>query len=215
MLVPFRFRTTSTPHATSRRRRGPRGPGAQLVARGEFIDRGATANRRGPGAARFVAHGEAVRAVRALKQGTTVGVAGARTRTRALRAGRACAGARDRCASSFQRACTRSPSRRSVHREPPGFAVADERTEPVKEPDRCAWCFWPARARRRWRRRPEDEAPPPKAVRKGAEDQQSAPGENFATSGPLKTQIRRSRSTRSPWTTPMPTKRRTSRTRTA
>src|SRR6186997_2674331 len=144
----------------------------QLVARGEIRSIAAQLPiAADPDLARFVAHDEAVRAVRALKQGTTVGVAGALGLGRelfaqALRAERATTVPLIVSTSLHVIAIASILFIASL-----GFAVADERTEPIKEPEPMRMVFLVQAG-------PgggggggglKMKTPPPKAERKGIE----------------------------------------------
>lgn len=158
----------------------------QLVARGEIrsiaaqlpiaaapeIHPTAQSPRGGdPWMASFVAHDEAVRAVRALKQGSTVGVAGALGLGRELFA----PGIRAQRSTTLPMIVSTSLHALAVASimfvASLGFAVADERTEPLKDPEPIRMVFLVAAG-------PgggggggglKFKTPPPKAERKGIE----------------------------------------------
>ena len=158
----------------------------QLVARGEIRSIAAqlpiaadpefhpTAQNPGggdPGLAAFVAHDEAVRAVRALKQGSTVGVAGSLGLGRELFA----QGVRAERATTLPLIVSTSLHAVAIASvlfiASLGFAVADERTELVKEPEPVRMVFLAVAG-------PgggggggglKMKTPPPRAMRKGPE----------------------------------------------
>ena len=176
----------------------------QLVARGEIRSIAAQLPiAADPDLARFVAHDEAVRAVRALKQGTTVGVAGALGLGRELFAQGHARGARDdRSADRFNEPARARRRVDPVHREPwlRGRRRAHRAAERTRADAHGVSCA--ARARRRWwRRRLEDEDASAEGDAQGRrKDQQSAAGEESFRrhrSRFRNRQIRRSRSTRS------------------
>ena len=108
----------------------------QLVARGEIRSIAAQLPiAADPDLAWFVAHDEAVRAVRALKQGSTVGVAGALGLGRELFS----QGLRAERATTLPMIVSTSLHVVAIASilfiASLGFAVADERTEPIKEPE--------------------------------------------------------------------------------
>jgi periplasmic protein TonB len=124
-----------------------------------------------PGVASFVAYDEAVRAVRALRQGSTVGVAGALGLGRELFA----PAIRARRSTTLPMIVSTSLHALAVASimfvASLGFAVADERTEPLKDPEPVRMVFLVAAG-------PgggggggglKFKTPPPKAERKGIE----------------------------------------------
>ena len=176
----------------------------QLVARGEIRSIAALLPiAADPDLARFVAHDEAVRAVRALKQGSTVAVAGALGLGRELFA----QGVHAERATTVPLIVSTSLHAVAVASilfiASLGFAVADERTEPLQGTRTDAHgVSRAARARRWWwRRRLENEDASAEGDAQGRrKNQQSAAGEEAPT--PLRSrfrnrQIRRNRSTRS------------------
>ncbi len=144
----------------------------QLLARGEIRSVAAQLPvAADPSIAAFVAHGEAIRAVRALRQGASVGVAGSLGLGRELFAP----------ATHAQRSTTLPLIvSTSLHglavaailfAASLGFATADERTEPLKDPEPIRMVFLVAAG-------PgggggggglKFKTPPPKAMRKGPE----------------------------------------------
>jgi protein TonB len=153
----------------------------QLLARGEIrsiaaqlpIAAPTAQSPRGgdPGLTSFVAHDEAVRAVRALKQGSPVGVAGALGLGRELFA----PGIRAQRSTTLPLVVSTSLHGLAVATilfvASLGFAVADERTEPLKDPEPIRMVFLVAAG-------PgggggggglKFKTPPPKAERKGIE----------------------------------------------
>jgi periplasmic protein TonB len=144
----------------------------QLVARGEI--RSILAQLpivADPDLARFVSHDEAVRAVRALKQGSTVAVAGALGLGRELFAG----GMRAERATTVPLIVSTSLHVIAVASilfiASLGFAVADERTEPLKEPEpmRMVFLALPGPGGGGGGGGLKMKTPPPKAMRKGVE----------------------------------------------
>jgi protein TonB len=144
----------------------------QLVARGEIRSIAAQLPIAvDPELGGFVSHNEAVRAVRALKQGTAVGVAGSLGLGREIFAQ----------AVSAQRSTTMPLIvSTSLHVlavatilfvASLGFAVADERTEPVKEPEpmRMVFLALPGPGGGGGGGGLKMKTPPPKAMRKGVE----------------------------------------------
>ena len=132
----------------------------QLVARGEIRSIAAQLPiAADPDLGAFVAHDEAVRAVRALKQGSAVGVAGALGLGRELFA----QGVRAERSTTVPLIVSTSLHALAVATilfiASLGFAVADERTEPLKEPEPMRMVFLALAGPRRrwWRRRLEDE----------------------------------------------------------
>src|SRR4029453_7386960 len=123
----------------------PGARGVQLVARGEI--RSILAQlpiAADPDLAWFVAHGEAVRAVRALKQGSTVAVAGALGLGRELFA----QGVRAERTTTVPLIVSTSLHGIAIATilfvASLGFAVADERTDPIKpEPVRMVFLVSP------------------------------------------------------------------------
>jgi len=144
----------------------------QLVARGEIRSIAAQLPiAADPDLGAFVAHDEAVRAVRALRQGSTVGVAGALGLGRELFS----QGVRAERATTLPLIVSTSLHAVAVASilfiASLGFAVADERTEPVKEPEPLRMVFLAAPG-------PgggggggglKMKTPPPRAMRKGPE----------------------------------------------
>lgn len=144
----------------------------QLIARGEIRSVAAQLPiEADPALAAFVAHGEAVRAVRALKRGSSVGVAGALGLGRELFA----QGARAERSTTVPLILSTSLHGLAVATilfvASLGFAVADERTEPLKDPEPIRMVFLVAAG-------PgggggggglKFKTPPPKAMRKGPE----------------------------------------------
>ena len=144
----------------------------QLVARGEIRSIAAQLPiAADPDLAWFVAHDEAVRAVRALKQGSTVGVAGALGLGRELFS----QGLRAERATTLPMIVSTSLHVVAIASilfiASLGFAVADERTEPIKEPEPMRMVFLVQAG-------PgggggggglKMKTPPPKAMRKGVE----------------------------------------------
>jgi periplasmic protein TonB len=144
----------------------------QLVARGEIRSIAAQLPiAADPGLASFVAHDEAVRAVRALKQGSSVGVAGALGLGRELFA----SGVRAQRSTTVPLIVSTSLHALAavtiLFVASLGFAVADERTEPLKDPEPLRMVFLVAAG-------PgggggggglKFKTPPPKAERKGIE----------------------------------------------
>ena len=97
-----------------------------------------------------------MRAVRALKQGSTVGVAGALGLGRELFAqGVAARSARRTVPLIVSTSLHGLAVATILFVASLGFAVADERTEPLKEPEpiRMVFLVAPGTRRRRWRRR--------------------------------------------------------------
>jgi len=144
----------------------------QLVARGEIRSIAAQLPiAADPDLAWFVAHDEAVRAVRALKQGSTVGVAGAlglgrELFSQGLRANRATTLPLIVSTSLHVIAIASILFIASL-----GFAVADERTEPIKEPEpmRMVFLVQPGPGGGGGGGGLKMKTPPPKAMRKGVE----------------------------------------------
>jgi protein TonB len=144
----------------------------QLVARGEIRSIAAQlpiASDSSFGA--FVAHDEAVRAVRALKRGSTVGVAGA------LGLGRELFAQDVRAVRSTTLPLIVSTSLHGLavatilFVASLGFAVADERTEPLKEPEpiRMVFLAMPGPGGGGGGGGMKMKTPPPRAERKGVE----------------------------------------------
>jgi protein TonB len=144
----------------------------EMVARGEIrsiaaqLPIAADASLEG-----FVAHHEAVRAVRALKQGTTVGVAGALGLGRELFA----QGIRAQRSTTVPLVVSTSLHGIAIATilfvASLGFAVADERTEPIKppEPMRMVFLALPGPGGGGGGGGLKMKTPPPKAMRKGVE----------------------------------------------
>jgi periplasmic protein TonB len=144
----------------------------QLVARGEI--RSILAQlpiAADPDLAWFVSHDEAVRAVRALKQGSTVAVAGALGLGRELFA----QGVRAERATTVPLIVSTSLHVVAIASilliASLGFAVADERTEPLKEPEpmRMVFLALPGPGGGGGGGGLKMKTPPPKAMRKGVE----------------------------------------------
>jgi protein TonB len=142
-----------------------------LLARGEI--RSVAAQSPWSGQAElgdFVAHGEAVRAVRALKAGTTVGVAGELGLGRELFA----QGVRAQRSNTVPLVVSTSLHGLAIASilfiASLGLAVADERTEPIKdEPIRMVFLVSPGPGGGGGGGGLMQKAPPPKATRKGVE----------------------------------------------
>ena len=114
----------------------------QLVARGEIRSVSAQLSTAGdPTLDTFIAHQEAVRAVRALKQGSTVGLAGALGLGRELFA----QGVQTDRSATLPLIVSTSLHALAVATilfvASLGFAVADERTEPLSEPEPIRMVF--------------------------------------------------------------------------
>ena len=144
----------------------------QLVARGEIQSIAAQLPiAAGPNLGAFVAHAEAVRAVRALKQGTSVGVAGALGLGRELFA----PGVRADRATTVPLIVSTSLHAVAIASilfvASLGFAVADERTEPLKEPEplRMVFLAIPGPGGGGGGGGLKMKTPPPRAERKGIE----------------------------------------------
>ena len=144
----------------------------QLVARGEIRSIAAQLPiAADPDLAWFVAHDEAVRAVRALKQGSTVGVAGALGLGRELFS----QGLRAERATTLPLIVSTSLHVLAIASilfvASLGFAVADERTEPIKEPEpmRMVFLVQPGPGGGGGGGGLKMKTPPPKAMRKGVE----------------------------------------------
>lgn len=144
----------------------------QLVARGEIRSVAAQLPiASDPQLGGFVAHAEAVRAVRALKQGSTVGVAGTLGLGRELFA----QGARARRSATMPMIVSTSLHGLAVATillvASLGFAVADERTEPLKEPEpiRLVFLASPGPGGGGGGGGMRMRTPPPRAARKGVE----------------------------------------------
>ena len=144
----------------------------QLVARGEIRSIAAQLPIAvDPALGAFVSHDEAVRAVRALKQGSAVGVAGA------LGLGREIFAQEVRAERSTTMPLIVSTSLHALavagilFVASLGFAVADERTEPVKEPEpmRMVFLALPGPGGGGGGGGLKMKTPPPKAMRKGVE----------------------------------------------
>ncbi len=144
----------------------------QLVARGEIRSIAAQLPVAvGPGLDAFIAHDEAVRAVRALKQGASVGVAGA------LGLGRELFAPAVRAERSTTVPLVVSTSLHAIavasilFVASLGFAVADERTEPLKEPEptRMVFLAIPGPGGGGGGGGLKMKTPPPRAERKGIE----------------------------------------------
>ena len=144
----------------------------QLLARGEIRSIAAQLPIAGdPDLGAFVAHDEAVRAVRALKQGSTVGVAGALGLGRELFA----QGVRAERSTTLPLIVSTSLHGLAVATilfvASLGFAVADERTEPLKEPEpiRMVFLVSPGPGGGGGGGGMKMKTPPPRAERKGVE----------------------------------------------
>lgn len=144
----------------------------QLVARGEIRSVGAQLPiSTDPELNTFVSHHEAVRAVRALKQGSTVGVAGALGLGRELFA----QGVRAERSTTMPLVISTSLHALAVATilfvASLGFAVADERTEPLKEPEpiRMVFLATPGPGGGGGGGGLKMKTPPPRAERKGLE----------------------------------------------
>ena len=145
---------------------------AQLIARGEIRSIAAQLPIAGdPSLGSYVAHDEAVRAVRALKNGNTVAVAGALGLGRELFA----QGVRSERATTLPLIVSTSLHGIAIATilfvASLGFAVADERTEPVKEPEpmRMVFLVQPGPGGGGGGGGLKMKTPPPKAARKGVE----------------------------------------------
>jgi protein TonB len=141
-----------------------------LVARGEIRSIAAQLPIGGghPDLAEFVGHAEAVRAVRALAAGTTVGVADALGLGRELFSN----GARENRATTVPLIVSTSLHALAVATilfiASLGFAVADERTDPIKEePIRLVFIATPGPGGGGGGGGMKFKTPPPKAQRKG------------------------------------------------
>jgi protein TonB len=144
----------------------------QLLARGEIRSIAAQLPiAADPDLASFVAHDEAVRAVRALKQGSAVGVAGALGLGRELFA----QGVRAERSTTMPMIVSTSLHALAVASilfvASLGFAVADERTEPLKDPEpmRLVFLATPGPGGGGGGGGLKMKTPPPKAMRKGVE----------------------------------------------
>ncbi len=144
----------------------------QLLARGEIRSIAAQLPiASDPDLATFVAHHEAVRAVRALKQGSTVGVAGALGLGRELFA----QGVRAERSTTLPLIVSTSLHGVAIATilfiASLGFAVADARTEPVKEPEpmRMVFLAMPGPGGGGGGGGFKMKTPPPRAERKGVE----------------------------------------------
>jgi TonB family protein len=144
----------------------------QLVARGEIRSIAAQLPiAADPALATFVAHHEAVRAVRALKQGSTLGVAGALGLGRELFA----QGIRAERSKTLPLIVSTSLHGLAIATilfvASLGFAVADARTEPVKDPEpmRMVFLAIPGPGGGGGGGGLKMKTPPPKAERKGVE----------------------------------------------
>lgn len=144
----------------------------QLVARGEIRSIAAQLPiAADPNLGGFVAHHEAVRAVRALKQGSAIGVAGALGLGRELFA----QGVRAQRSTTVPLIVSTSLHALVVASilfiASLGFAVADERTEPLKEPEpiRMVFLAVPGPGGGGGGGGMKMKTPPPRAERKGVE----------------------------------------------
>ncbi len=144
----------------------------QLVARGEIRSIAAQLPiAADPDLAGFVTHGEAVRAVRALKQGSAVGVAGALGLGRELFA----SGVQADRSTTVPLIVSTSLHALAVASilfiASLGFAVADERTEPLKDPEpiRLVFLAIPGPGGGGGGGGMKMKTPPPRAERKGIE----------------------------------------------
>lgn len=150
----------------------PEGRVLELLARGEIRSVAAQLPIGGqPHLASFVAHDEAVRAVRALRAGTVVGVAGElglgrELFSQGLRAQRSAAVPLVVSTSLHGLAIASILFITSL-----GLAVADERTEPLKNPEpiRMVFLVSPGPGGGGGGGGLMQKAPPPKALRKGVE----------------------------------------------
>ena len=118
---------------------------------------------------RFVAHAEAVRAVRALKKGSTVGVAGALGLGRELFAQTARAERSTTVPLILSTSLHGLAVATILFIASLGFAVADERTEPIKEPEpiRMVFLAIPGPGGGGGGGGMKMKTPPPRAERKG------------------------------------------------
>lgn len=144
----------------------------QLLARGEIRSVAAQLPiATDPELGAFVAHDEAVRAVRALKQGSSVGVAGALGLGRELFA----QGVRAQRSNTLPLIVSTSLHGIAIATilfvASLGFAVADERTEPLKEPEplRMVFLAIPGPGGGGGGGGMKMKTPPPRAARKGIE----------------------------------------------
>jgi protein TonB len=144
----------------------------RLLARGEIRSIAAQLPiAADPDLATFVAHDEAVRAVRALKQGSTVGVAGALGLGRELFA----QGVRAERANAVPLIVSTTLHGVAIATilfvASLGFAVADERTDPLKEPEpvRMVFLVSPGPGGGGGGGGMKMKTPPPRAERKGVE----------------------------------------------
>ena len=144
----------------------------QLVARGEIRSIAAQLPIAADAElAAFITHDEAVRAVHALKQGAAVGVAGSLGLGRELFA----AGVRAERATTLPLIVSTSLHAVAIASilfiASLGFAVADERTEPVKEPEpmRMVFLASPGPGGGGGGGGLKMKTPPPRAMRKGPE----------------------------------------------
>lgn len=144
----------------------------QLVARGEIRSIAAQLPIvADPDLGAFVAHDEAVRAVRALKQGATVGVAGALGLGRELFAERVAANRPTTVPLIVSTSLHAIAIASILFVASLGFAVADERTEPLKEPEplRMVFLAIPGPGGGGGGGGLKMKTPPPRAERKGIE----------------------------------------------
>ncbi len=144
----------------------------QLLARGEIRSLAVQLPMAAePALGTFVAHDEAVRAVRALKQGSTVGVAGTLGLGRELFA----QGVQAERANALPLIVSTSLHGLAIATilfvTSLGFAVADERTEPLKEPEpiRMVFLVSPGPGGGGGGGGMKMKTPPPRAERKGVE----------------------------------------------
>jgi protein TonB len=144
----------------------------QLLARGEIRSMAAQwPIAADPALAGFVAHDEAVRAVRAIKQGSAIGVAGALGLGRELFA----QGVRAQRSTTVPLIVSTSLHALAVASilfiASLGFAVADERTEPLKDPEpmRMVFLAIPGPGGGGGGGGMKMKTPPPRAERKGIE----------------------------------------------
>ena len=144
----------------------------QLVARGEIRSIAAQLPiAADPALGSFVAHEEAVRAVRALKQGSTVGVAGALGLGRELFA-QGVGAERSTTVPLIVSTSLHAIGIASIlFIASLGFAVADERTEPLKEPEpiRMVFLSVPGPGGGGGGGGMKMKTPPPRAERKGVQ----------------------------------------------
>jgi len=144
----------------------------QLIARGEIRSVAAQLPIAvDPALAAYVAQGEAIRAVRALKKGSTVGVAGTLGLGRELFAQAARAERSTAVPLLLSTSLHGLAVAAILFVASLGFAVADERTEPLKEPEpiRMVFLVAPGPGGGGGGGGLKFKTPPPKAMRKGPE----------------------------------------------